>query len=205
MPTAPADPGWDPPLRRAIGQAILESGHPDLVPREIAERVRRDPSNVKDDCEDLVAAGLLKQRAPTRQQLHRGRKAEWAYALAHPDEFRRLLPARAALREGQHVVFADMGAAEDLADVLADPDQTTGASSFAVSDGDPQEYVIVFEGDGAQRHAQHLVVALKAVGITCRRAHISEVGDIAQLASQADEDARGARAVRMRQRTRRGA
>lgn len=207
MTSDTTDPAWSSPAHEAIGRAILDSGHDELIPREIASVLGRDPSNVKDDAEEMVSAGLLERREPTRPQSGPGRRAQWAYAVLNVEALRRLLALRpdATLRKEQHLVFADLSSANDLAEVLADPEHTKGAAWFALSDGDPQEYMIAFEGEGAVGNARQLVSVLTAANIRCRRAHISEVGTISRLASASEDEARAARAVRMRQQTRRAA
>lgn len=207
MATDTDDLSWEAPRLRAIGRAILESEHDALIPREVAVLTDRDASNTKHELEAMADAGLVERRAPARRQPGSGRRAQWAYAVAPTEEatLRKLLPPtdRVTLRAGEHLVFASMAKPEDLAEVLSDPDQTQGGSWYALSDGDPQEYVIAFKGKDALINSRRLVAVLTAANVTCRRAHISEVGDICDLASRSEEEMRAARAIRMRQRTRR--
>lgn len=179
---------------------------------EIAEALGegKDPSNVRRDADAMEKAGLLTKRRPTRSSTGPGRRATMEFRLASgkAKELEQYLAAGQApglLRPPQQLVFARAAAPqlEDLFNVLADSDLTARASWAALWDGEPQEYVIAFDGAEAAAAALDLLAALSASQIQCRRTAVTQVELPHRLVERAKRRARAATRARLRRNTRR--
>jgi DNA-binding MarR family transcriptional regulator len=192
-----------------IGRALLLATRDALTATELADATGRDPSNLKKVADAMVDAGLLTRETPAHRANRRGRRPRSAYALdpTGREALERLLAQTTEagrLRPGQQLVFAELGDPhiEDLLHVIGDSGAATQATWSALCDGDRQEYMIAFEGDGSDQLAVDLMAALSAAKIRVRRASVSNVRPISETLEQARRATRAAERSRLRQRTR---
>jgi hypothetical protein len=148
---------WDRPAWLEIGQALLAAGVR-MTAGEIAAAIGegKDQSNVKRTAEEMTTAELLTRAHPSRAGHGPGRPAtaDYGFAEGKAGELESYLVARThpgLLRPAQQLVFADARAPglEDVFHVITEFESAGRASWAALCDGDPQEYVFVFESDEA--------------------------------------------------------
>jgi DNA-binding MarR family transcriptional regulator len=201
---------WSRPAELLIGRALLLAARDVLTAAELADATGRNPSNLKKVADEMVDTGLLTRETPTVDANRRGRRPRSAYALgpgARTALERHLAqtiePGR--LGPGQQLVFAEFAdpGIEDLLHVISNSGAAGQATWSALCDGDRQEYVIAFDGDGSDRLAVDLMAALSAAKIRVRRTSVSQVRPMSEMLEQARRALRAAERSRLRQRTRR--
>jgi hypothetical protein len=200
---------WDRPAWLAIGRVLLAADKRTLTAPKIAAVLRAHSSNVKRDAEAMADEGLLKRRDPgKRQPGERGRGATTAYFL--PDDSAEAVRAHEAepgtaglIERGVQLVFAEAGHKQitPLLEALA-IDGALAQASFALCDGEPQEFAIAFAGEQAVESAADLMAELRGADLRARRATVAEVLPIERLMQRARRTARVARRARMARATR---
>jgi hypothetical protein len=103
-----------------------------------------------------------------------------------------------SLASTQQLVFADAGSLSALMEALNGSTVLTAASWYAICDGQPQEYLIVFGGDDAVANAQALVSELQGAGLTARRSTVAQAAGAELLVTHAKAAASASRRARMR-------
>lgn len=199
---------WERTSWLMIGQALLDRGVP-MTAAEIASAIDRDPSNTRRAAHEMVDADLLEARPCTHEHLARGRRAQSEFSLRKERVavLRELLPESIApglLRPGQQMVFAQAagGGLVEMADALAEAGFATRGRWGAICDGDPQEYVMVFDGAGAIRAAVDLMSMLTAAEVRCRRISVADLMPAHELATWSSDTAHRARRLRKASRAR---
>jgi hypothetical protein len=190
---------WTP-----IGRALLAADQPQ-TPRQIAEALGRDSSNVKADLEEMREEGLVERGAPPARTGKPGRPtaATWALAAAHVSALETAIQSASAvgaINRGQQVVFASAAGRPlpELLDVLADAQMTAGASWSALLDGGRQEFMVVFDGRDSAEQAIQFEAALSRVDVPAHRAAVTRVQRSDELVKRAARASRAARRARMR-------
>jgi len=201
---------WNREIERAIGRALLYSTDGEsLTAAELAAATGRDPSNLKKAADAMVEAGLLTPATPSPGGRNRGRRPRFAYALPAPARasLERSLAQTAdpgRLEPGQQLVFAELAAPriEEVLQVIGESQAASQAAWSAVCDGDRQEYVVAFGGDGSAELAVDLMAALSAAEVRVRRTSVSQIRPMAETIRQVRRAARAAERARLRRRTR---
>ncbi len=199
---------WSNDVHREIGRVLLLDASQTLTAPEIAGATGR--ANVKRSADEMVEAGLLERQAPPpRSSKSPGRPVTALYHL--PDasaqdlraEMARLRPV-GQMNPGHHIVLAEAGEAQiaSLFETLAASEVLMSASWFALFDGEPQELAIVFVGVDALDGALDLMTELRGAELRARRAAITGLGSIEQLATNSAKAQRVSQRARIARATR---
>lgn len=206
------DSDWRPLARQGIGRALLAAGPGGLAARELAEATGKDPSNVRRTARAMADADLLTVGKPAQPEGGRGRPSTAAYRLAAGERERleAILETGGGLGilgPGLQIVIADAAGARlaDLQEVIAEPEAAPQLAWSAIVDGQPQEYLLAFEGPVAASAATKLVTVLTKAGIPSRRASVAGVTAGHRFLAEAREASSAAARVAIRQATRRAA
>ena len=200
---------WSRGTHAEIGRALLVRGGGPLTPSLLAHATGR--KNAGRTAEDMVLGGLLVRDEPPKDDGHaRGRPPSVAYRLvsdavdALRDELARSDPP-GVLSRGQHVVFAEAGAAQlvPLFEALASSEAIARASWFALLDGQPQELAVAFGGDrNALGGALDLMAELCGASLTARRSVVVGLGSSESLGAQSARVSCSAQGARLSRGTR---